>query len=264
MLLLSHTSVAVAMEGGNVTAVLVDAHATMSAAVNAVFSTHALGTGSSAGFPGDINSRVMSPKPVPSITSPGGLSMVYIDTNSLSRKSREIQRAVDMHGAARANLLYYDRDGAGYVALRGNVTIADAAEAQREWWDGWSPFYPEKENTSFYSVLRFKPDWLELSSGPAQSGRADWLPVSLQRVDGTWKVVVSPGPPSPSPPTPPAASNWKCSICQHVYDPLKDGGGVEFENLPDTFKCPICGAPKSAFKKMTLADGSHQWIHELV
>jgi rubredoxin len=42
---------------------------------------------------------------------------------------------------------------------------------------------------------------------------------------------------------------WTCSVCAHVYDQVKDGGGVAFEDQPDTWKCPVCGSPKSAFKK---------------
>lgn len=37
-----------------------------------------------------------------------------------------------------------------------------------------------------------------------------------------------------------------CTICGYVYDEEK--GKVPFKSLPDDWKCPICGAPKSAFK----------------
>eukprot|EP00928_Gymnodinium_smaydae_P088595 TRINITY_DN72663_c0_g1_i1.p1 TRINITY_DN72663_c0_g1~~TRINITY_DN72663_c0_g1_i1.p1 ORF type:complete len:308 (+),score=27.33 TRINITY_DN72663_c0_g1_i1:42-926(+) len=246
----------------NVTAILLDAQKTMRAAFNAILSTHARSTGPSAGLPSDINARVMSPKPVDNVTDASGLALIYIDTNSLSRKYAEIQDAVAEHGAARANLLYYDRDGAGYVALRGNASIAEPAEARREWWDGWAPFFPQKENTSFYSVIRFELDALEMSSGPAQSGRADWMPVTLRRKGGVWTVEVAPGPPAPAPPAPPPVSDWKCSVCQHVYDPQRDGAGLPFEETPATFKCPVCGAPKSAFRKVAFSDGSEKWVHE--
>ena len=53
-----------------------------------------------------------------------------------------------------------------------------------------------------------------------------------------------------------AASKYQCSVCKHVYDPAKDGGGKPFEQLPDSWKCPVCGAPKSAYKPVTLEDGS--------
>ncbi|MFO8060368.1 MAG: rubredoxin, partial [Bacillota bacterium] len=48
---------------------------------------------------------------------------------------------------------------------------------------------------------------------------------------------------------------YVCTICGYVYDPeLGDSeSGVEpgtpFENLPDDWTCPICGAAKDAFEK---------------
>ncbi|MGO9614468.1 MAG: rubredoxin [Dissulfurispiraceae bacterium] len=49
---------------------------------------------------------------------------------------------------------------------------------------------------------------------------------------------------------------WKCSICGYVYEPENgdpDSGiapGTPFENLPDNWVCPICGATKDMFEKM--------------
>lgn len=40
-------------------------------------------------------------------------------------------------------------------------------------------------------------------------------------------------------------SKWICSICGYVYDEAKEG--KPFAELPDTWVCPLCGAPKSAF-----------------
>ncbi|MGI5971546.1 MAG: flavin reductase [Oscillospiraceae bacterium] len=37
---------------------------------------------------------------------------------------------------------------------------------------------------------------------------------------------------------------WTCTVCGYVYD----GSQGEFESLPDDWKCPVCGAPKSAFE----------------
>lgn len=48
---------------------------------------------------------------------------------------------------------------------------------------------------------------------------------------------------------------WECTICGYIYDPEKgdpDGGippGTPFENLPDSWVCPVCGAPKDMFEK---------------
>ena len=47
---------------------------------------------------------------------------------------------------------------------------------------------------------------------------------------------------------------YKCSICGYVYDPeVGDSSkgiaaGTAFEDLPADWRCPVCGAPKSAFK----------------
>ncbi|EKD63276.1 MAG: hypothetical protein ACD_51C00305G0003 [uncultured bacterium] len=37
-----------------------------------------------------------------------------------------------------------------------------------------------------------------------------------------------------------------CKVCGFLYNPTLNGN-VEFENLPDDWKCPICGAAKSQF-----------------
>ncbi len=39
---------------------------------------------------------------------------------------------------------------------------------------------------------------------------------------------------------------YKCSICGYVYDEVHEG--VPFADLPDDWKCPLCGAPKDAFE----------------
>ncbi len=49
---------------------------------------------------------------------------------------------------------------------------------------------------------------------------------------------------------------WKCTLCDYVYDPElgdKSAGippGTVFEDLPDEWVCPICGADKDVFEKM--------------
>ena len=37
-----------------------------------------------------------------------------------------------------------------------------------------------------------------------------------------------------------------CPICGYVYDEEKEG--IKFDDLPDDWKCPLCGAPKNLFK----------------
>ena len=49
--------------------------------------------------------------------------------------------------------------------------------------------------------------------------------------------------------------NWECQVCGYIYDPAKgdpDSGvaaGTEFEDLPDDWVCPVCGADKDQFEK---------------
>lgn len=57
------------------------------------------------------------------------------------------------------------------------------------------------------------------------------------------------------------ADGFVCSVCQHVYDADRDGNGVPFEDLPETWKCPICGARKSAYKKISASSGAEVWAH---
>lgn len=38
--------------------------------------------------------------------------------------------------------------------------------------------------------------------------------------------------------------SYVCSVCRYEYN-----GEIPFEELPDDYKCPICGQPKSVFKK---------------
>ncbi|NLD81025.1 MAG: High molecular weight rubredoxin [Deltaproteobacteria bacterium ADurb.Bin151] len=52
-----------------------------------------------------------------------------------------------------------------------------------------------------------------------------------------------------------SAARYVCSVCGYVYDPEKgdpDNGvvpGTSFEDIPDSWTCPICTAEKSQFEK---------------
>ena len=41
---------------------------------------------------------------------------------------------------------------------------------------------------------------------------------------------------------------YECTICGYIYDDAKES--VKFEDLPDDWTCPICGAPKSVFEEI--------------
>lgn len=51
-------------------------------------------------------------------------------------------------------------------------------------------------------------------------------------------------------------AKYKCSVCGYVYDPEKGdpesdiAPGTPFENLPDNWVCPVCGASKNEFEKL--------------
>jgi len=48
---------------------------------------------------------------------------------------------------------------------------------------------------------------------------------------------------------------WKCTVCGYVYDPEQGDPdsdiepGTDFEDLPDDWVCPECGANKDAFEQ---------------
>lgn len=49
---------------------------------------------------------------------------------------------------------------------------------------------------------------------------------------------------------------WECQPCGYVYDPQEgdpDNGvnpGTAFEDIPEDWACPVCGAGKDAFEKV--------------
>jgi rubredoxin len=49
---------------------------------------------------------------------------------------------------------------------------------------------------------------------------------------------------------------WECLACGYIYDPEvgdPDGGiapGTAFEDIPDDWVCPECGASKDMFEKV--------------
>ncbi|GAB4213966.1 MAG: rubredoxin [Synechococcales cyanobacterium] len=52
-----------------------------------------------------------------------------------------------------------------------------------------------------------------------------------------------------------ALSRYECRSCSYVYEPSKGDqlrlipAGVAFEELPDDWRCPVCGAPPSLFEE---------------
>jgi len=52
-----------------------------------------------------------------------------------------------------------------------------------------------------------------------------------------------------------AMQKYRCTVCGYIYDPAvgdPDGDiqpGTEFEDIPDSWVCPVCGAKKTEFVK---------------
>ncbi len=52
---------------------------------------------------------------------------------------------------------------------------------------------------------------------------------------------------------------WRCILCEYRYDPEHVDGnsgipaGTIFEDLPDEWVCPSCGARKKDFRKIEFA-----------
>ena len=57
-------------------------------------------------------------------------------------------------------------------------------------------------------------------------------------------------------PAAPKIAKYKCTVCDYIYDPElgdPDGGikpGTPFEQIPDGWVCPVCGASKDKFEKI--------------
>ena len=41
---------------------------------------------------------------------------------------------------------------------------------------------------------------------------------------------------------------YKCAVCGFIYD--EDVEGMKFEELPDDWSCPLCGAGKDSFSQV--------------
>lgn len=49
---------------------------------------------------------------------------------------------------------------------------------------------------------------------------------------------------------------YVCKVCGYIYDPQNGdpehgvNPGTAFEGIPESWVCPVCGAPKSEFEKI--------------
>ena len=75
--------------------------------------------------------------------------------------------------------------------------------------------------------------------------------VTLQTRPAAWGVRL---PPQPMEAGPGTKQLWMCTSCGFIYDPDEgdpDGGippGTPFDDIPDSWFCPVCGARKADFE----------------
>ena len=82
---------------------------------------------------------------------------------------------------------------------------------------------------------------------------ADWVcPVcgspktSFVNLEDVTKAVPASAEPEEAPP-----ASYQCGLCSHRYDEAKEG--VPWEDLPDDWRCPVCGSGKGSFTIVTAA-----------
>ncbi|WAI00819.1 thiamine pyrophosphate-dependent enzyme [Methanogenium organophilum] len=49
-------------------------------------------------------------------------------------------------------------------------------------------------------------------------------------------------------------ASWKCTICGYIYTESEPSTATPFQELPDTWRCPVCNAGKDAFKEIRETD----------
>src|SRR5574344_1063712 len=54
---------------------------------------------------------------------------------------------------------------------------------------------------------------------------------------------------------------YKCLICGYIYDDNKEN--IPFSELPDNWKCPVCGAPKSMFEPLKEVNDQPKEVKEV-
>lgn len=104
---------------------------------------------------------------------------------------------------------------------------------------------------------KYKPFWMAPQDVDGYSLISDSKPVDISSAKWFAARWFRGGPvPSPVP------GPWRCGVCGHVYDPEQDGSGKAFEDLHALWRCPVCLAPKSDYRRVIATDGSVQWIHD--
>lgn len=118
---------------------------------------------------GRAQARTLDPFP------PDENMVVWLGTNSRSRKVREIRRN------PRVTLYYFDREGQGYVTISGIARLVNnPKEKAKRWKEEWKDFYPDR--TRDYLLIAVTPEKLEVISEKRKitGDPRTWLPPSVE------------------------------------------------------------------------------------
>lgn len=70
------------------------------------------------------------------------------------------------------------------------------------------------------------------------------------------KTITPPAEEAPEPLSPKEMDRFECRACGYTYEPAKGDdrnrikAGVQFEDLPLNWRCPVCSAPKKQFSNI--------------
>lgn len=109
--------------------------------------------------------------------APDGDMTVWIATNPVTRKTKEIRRD------PRVTLYYAVDGGGGYVTIIGRAEIVDdPAEKVKRWKEDWAAFYSNKNHGADYTLIRVRPTRLEIVSYAHKllNDPKTWRPISLE------------------------------------------------------------------------------------
>jgi general stress protein 26 len=122
------------------------------------------------GTDGQPQSRMMQPQP------PDASFVVWLGTNPLSRKVREIERN------PRVTLSYFDRAGNRFATLLGRAAVVRSAdEKAKHWTQDWNTFYKDQYRGDDFVLLKVTPSRIEVVSvkdGIVNDART-WAPVTV-------------------------------------------------------------------------------------
>lgn len=118
---------------------------------------------------------------------------------------------------------------------------ADDLVALKQWLTKIAPTLSDSNCSEAYATLqKYMPNF--------DCENSDFKPTFRHMCCSVCGAQPMPDVPSPAP-SPPPSAYYACSTCNHIYDAAKDGGGKAFEDLPSTWMCPVCGAPKAAYSQ---------------